>query len=214
MPAEHKLSACISRAQFQISGAVDFIKLVTPHLPDDDADPKRQYLYKSSILMVQSFFEEYLFCIVALATFYKAPAVRLHLAEGQRDPERFVAMSTPEVMSAAQRRVSFEHDARQLKGLFTVLTGGSPFANANCEQKCLDFANVRNIIAHAGGWPKEGHVPTVKSPNVIVETSEIHGSKFFKLQISRQFFGDSLLALHGSVSAVEERVEADPEFSL
>ena len=102
----------MARARFRIDGARDFLQLVTPHLPDDDADPKRQYLYKSSIVMLQSFFEEYLMCIVGLGSFYKAPALRLHLAEGQADPDRFAIMTAPEVMAAAQSRVSFQNGAR------------------------------------------------------------------------------------------------------
>jgi len=149
-----------------------------------------------------------------IGSFYKAPAVRLHLAEGQPDPDRFAIMTASEIMSAAQSRVSFQQGARQLKRLFAVLTGGSPFADDDAEEKCLDFANVRNIIAHAGGWPTESHAPTVTSPHVIVESSEILGQKYYRLHIGRQFFGDCLLALYRSLSAVETRVAADPEFSL
>jgi hypothetical protein len=211
--SQHKLSGSIATFRSQLARSVEFLGLAGSVIPDDDMDPNRQYLYKSTIMMVQSFFEEYLRHIVATATFYKTPSVRLHLAEGQLDPDRFAIMSMAEVSRAAQDRVKFENSARQLKRLFGVLTGGSPFASDAAEQNCLDFANVRNIIAHAGGWPTEGHVPTVKSTNVIVESSAINGIKFFKLQIGRQFFADALIGMGLSIDSLEDRVAVDPEFS-
>ena len=214
MASNHKLTGCVSRFIFQLDRSNEFLGLVATVIPDDDTDLNRQYLYKSTILMVQSFFEEYLRCIVATATFYKTPSVRVHLAEGQQDPDRFAVMSAAEVTRAAQDRVKFEDGAGQLKRIFGVLTGGSPFANDDAEQKCLDFANVRNIIAHAGGWPTEGHVPAVKSSNVIIESAEIHGSKFYRLQIGRNFFGEALAAMALSVTSLETRVASDPELSL
>ena len=214
MPSEHALSACVSRFLFQFEKSQQFLTLVAPVIPDDDNNPMRQYLYKSTILMVQSFFEEYLRCIVATATFYKTAAVRLHLAQGQSDPDRFAAMTMAETMNVAQDRVNFERNAAQLKRLFQVLTGGSPFADADAEQKCLDFANVRNIIAHVGGWPTEAHIPVVTSPNVIVVTNDINGWQFVRLEINRQFFGEALLGMYRSVAALEARVASDRDFSL
>jgi hypothetical protein len=214
MASDHKLTGCISRFRSQLDRSREFLRLAATVIPDDDTDPNRQYLYKSTILMVQSFFEEYLRSIVATATFYKTPSVRLHLAEGQKDPDQFAVMNMAEVSRAAQDRVKFEHGARQLKRLFGVLTGGSPFASDDAEQKCLDWANVRNIIAHAGGWPTKAHLPIVKSPNVIVESNQINGITFLSLTINRQFFGETLLGMGLSVDSLETRVATDPEVSL
>jgi hypothetical protein len=211
--ATHNLSACAARFSFQLQRAVDFLQRVAPCVPEEDSEPLRQYLYQSTILMLHSHFEEYLRCIVALATFYKAPAVRGHLAEGQPDPDRFAVMSAAELMKTAQNRVSFENGARTLKRLFVVLTGGSPFADDIAEEKCLDFASVRNIITHAGGWPTEDHAPNVRSANVIVESTQVHGSKFYRLQISRDFFAEALTSLQRSIAAIESRLASDPDLT-
>jgi hypothetical protein len=106
---------------------------------------------------------------VSLGTLWKAPAVRAYFAATSPDQaELYASMPAFQVGREAQSRVNFAQDATRLKALFGVITGGSPFADDEAERLCLDMATVRNIIAHAGGWPTEGHVITMRSPNVLV----------------------------------------------
>jgi hypothetical protein len=210
----HKLEACVSRLRFQLRKATEFVKTVGVAVPPQDDDPLRQYLYQSTIVMIHSYFEEYLRCIVATATFWKTPAVRQHLAQGLPNADEFVAMPLPAVTMHAQARVAFGNRAEQLKALFQVLIGGSPFADSDAEAKYLDFVDVRNMVVHCGGWPSETHSHTINTPGVIVTTREIEASKFYQLRVSHDFFTDGMVALARSVESVERRVANDPILKL
>jgi hypothetical protein len=214
MSSNHKVQACSLRSLFQLQRAREFLEVVTPVLQDDDEDANRQFLYQSTVMMVQSFFEEYFRCVVAVGTFWKTPAVRVHLGECYQDRERFASMPAAEVEIYAQKRVSFDERAGRLKAIIGVLTGAPPFADVEAEEACLDFVAVRNIIAHRGGWPDDASAPTVRSPNVIVETSKIGHSRFYKLRIGRQFFGDGLGAIGRSIVALEGVLSVDPVYKL
>jgi hypothetical protein len=214
MSPDHKLTACANRAHFQLERAANYLKLVATVVPDDDADPNRQFLYQTMVLMVQSFFEEYLRCVVALSSFWKTPEARLHLGDVYQDPTRFDVMAAPEVGMWAQKRVSFEDQAAKLRAIMRVLVGVDPFTNPDVEARCIDFANVRNIIAHRGGWPDDDSAPTVRSADVILTTSVIGGARFYKLRISRQFFGACFAAIHQAITTIETAASAAPEFRL
>ena len=169
-------------------------------------------MYHRSVMMLQSYFEEYLSCVVSLGAWWKAVEMRAYLGEVHRDAERFSSMPAGEVSRYAQERISFENRAAKLKALFGVLFDCSPFADDDAERKCLDFALVRNIIAHSGGWPNESHAPQVESPNVIIESARIGESVFYRLTITPQFFGECLRAMASSVEAIERRIALDPVF--
>jgi hypothetical protein len=214
MTSDHKLTACATRAQFQLERAAEYLALVATVVTDDDDDPKRQFLYQTMVLMIQSFFEEYLRCVVALGSFWRTPEVRSHLGEAYQEPDRFDVMGAPEVGRVAQKRVSFDDRATKLRALMQVLVGVDPFAHPDVETRCLDFANVRNIIAHRGGWPDDDSAPTVRSSDVILTTSRIGGARFYKLRISRQFFGGCLSAIHLAIRTIETSAAKVREFRL
>jgi hypothetical protein len=176
-------------------------------IPETDENPNRQFLYQSMVLMIQSFYEEYLRCIVSIGTIWKAPAVRIHLGN------QFDTMSAAEVTRHAQDRVFFKNDARRLREIMQVIIGRSPFADERNRQVCLDIVNVRNIAAHSGGWPNESHAQNIKTPGVIVTTEAVAGSKFYRLHINR-FFGKALFGLLQSIQTVEQACAADPELQL
>jgi hypothetical protein len=212
--SRHRCAGCTNRAIHQLDRAKAYLARVTPVIADKDEDPNRQFLYQSMVLMIQSFYEEYLRCIVSIGTFWKAPAVRTHLGNQFNDRARFDAMPAAEVMRHAQDRVSFKEDARPLREIMQVIIGRSPFADERNHQTCLDVVNVRNIIAHAGGWPNESHAPNIKTAGVIVTTEAVAGSKFYQLHINRAFFGEALLGLFQSIQTVEQACAADPELQL
>jgi hypothetical protein len=211
---QHKLAACSSRATFQIEKAAQYLALVSPAIPPAENDVARQFLYQTIVLMVQSYFEEYLRCVVASGSFYKTPEVRLHLAARDKDPERFAVMPMAEVGRHAQGRVSFEDRAGKLKGIIGAIAVCSPFADPDGEEKCLDFNVVRNIIAHRGGWPNDEYAPSVKTPNVILESAVIGTTRFYRLQITSKFLVDGLAAIGRSILGIEEALAADSVFQL
>lgn len=211
---EHKLSGCTNRALHQTSKAVDYLNLVMPVIPKDDDDPSRQFLYHSTILMLQSYYEEYLRCVIALGTFWKAPELRDHLAQGQEDEERIRLMPAPEIAEMAQDRVAFEKGARRLKALIQVVTGRGPFPNDVTERRCLDFANVRNLIAHRGGLPHSITAPIAHLRSVAIQTTDIKGAQFHKLRVTAAFFADSLVGLQESIRHIEQSMATDPKLSL
>jgi hypothetical protein len=211
--AKHKLSGCTSRALFQIDRAKNYLDLVTKVIPDDDADPNRQFLYQSMVFMLQSYFEEYLRCIVAIGTFWRTPAVRLHLQLLYKDQD-FASMPGAEVEGWAQQRVSFDDRASRLKAIMQVIADTAPFADIDAEEKCMDFVNIRNIVAHRGGWPDDANVPTVRSPDVIVETNVIGTSRFYKLEIRRGFFVDGLSGIVRSILGIETALAGNPDYRL
>ena len=212
--ADHKLGGCRSRAIHQIDGALQYLNLVTPVLPKDENDPSRQFLYQSMILMLQSFYEEYLRCVVALGTFWKAPAVRLHLADGQDDPERFALMPMAEIAHLAQERVRFENQAKKLKAVIAVVIGSGPFPDQETERQCLEFATVRNLIAHRGGLPHSVTAPIAHSSTVKVESTEIGTGKFHQLRITAQFFVDGLTGIQQSIASIETAMTKDEVLRL
>ena len=211
---DHKLSGCTNRARHQMSKAVDYLNLVMPVIPPDEDDPSRQFLYHSMILMLQSYYEEYLRCVIALGTFWKAPEIRDHLAQGHVDPERIRMMPAAEIAAMAQERVAFEKGARRLKVLMEVVTGKGPFPDELTERRCLDFANVRNLIAHRGGLPHSITAPIAHLTAVAIETTDVNGAKFHKLRISAPFFKDSLVGLQDSIRHVEQSMATDPRLRL
>jgi hypothetical protein len=212
--SRHQMTACRNRVLFQIDRAQNYIERVVPILPDDDADPDRQFLYQSTILMLHSFFEEYLRCIVGLGTFWKAEEVRIYLAKGDADPDRFRLMKVAELCHHAQERVRFEKKAVRLKAIVQIIAGRSPFADSEAELKCLDFAAVRNIIAHRGGQADSVCARIIKTPGVTVETGTVGKTKFYKLLIRPSFFAECLTAIARSVEALEEALSKEPAYSL
>jgi hypothetical protein len=183
-------------------------------VPPDDDDPLRQYLYKSTVVMMQSYFEEYVRCIISVGTFWKAPEVRKHLASHSPDPERYAIMPSTQVAREAQAHVQFERGAAKLKALFAVVTGGSPYADSQAEEQWQDLVVVRNIIVHAGGWPTAGHVETIKSPNAVISSNDIGGTRFYHLRLSGQFFADTVNGITRSLQATEARLAVDPVFAI
>jgi hypothetical protein len=163
-------------------------------------------------MMFQSYAEEYLRCVISAGTFWKAPAVRQHLASMSSDPDRILGMPFAEVAKEAQGHVSFERGATRLKAIFAVITGGPPFADVEAEQQWLDLVAVRNIIAHAGGWPTDAHVVTIRSPNAVLTSKEIGGSRFYRLRLTGQFFADTVTGVSRSLQATEARLAVDSDF--
>lgn len=164
--------------------------------------------------MLQSYYEEYLRCVVALGTFWKAPEVRDHLAQGQEDPERVRVMSAPEIAEMAQDRVAFEKGARRRKALTQVVTGRGPPPDDLTERRCLDFANVRNLIARRGGLSHSVAAPIAHRTSVAIQTTDVNGAKSHELRITAPFFMDSLVGLQDSIRHIEQSMAADPKLSL
>ena len=57
---EHKLTGCRNRCLFQFKRASEFLATAQKCLPTDEEHPLRQYLYRSQVPMIQSYYEEYL----------------------------------------------------------------------------------------------------------------------------------------------------------
>jgi len=211
---EHRLSGCAARAGFQLELAHEFIRTVAPCLPRDDASPLRQFLYQSSVVMLQSYLEEYLRCVVAIGTFWKTDTVRLHLGEVTKDRDKFAVMPAPEVGRHAQGRVSFENDAVRLIALLKVLLGASPFPDDESERLLLDFYRVRNLIVHAGGAPTESHATQLQSPGVVVESNRVGDGVFYRLTLSPEFFAACLAAMSRCIATIEHQAAIDATFAL
>jgi hypothetical protein len=126
----------------------------------------------------------------------------------------FEAMPSAVLMRTAKREVSFRDSGQKLKDILAVLTTAGPFADDWSESKCLDLINVRNIITHQGGWAEESNVPTVRSPDVIVQKGVVGKATFHELRISRQFLADVLVAMGRSVAKMEAALNDDPRYSL
>jgi hypothetical protein len=210
---DHKLRACLTRATHQIDRALQYMNLVTPVIPKDENDP-RQFLYQSMVLMLQSYYEEYLRCVVALGTFWKAPAIRTHLGQGQDDPERIELLPMAEVAALAQERVRFENKAKKLKAIMTVVAGVSPFPDPDTEAKCLQFATVRNMIAHRGGLPPSVTAPITNLTTVKLESRQVGETRFHRLELNAEFFRDSVLAIQRSLISIEMALTNDPTLRL
>jgi hypothetical protein len=206
----HNLSGCSARAASQIERASDYLSAIVPILPASDDDPKRQFLYQSTILMLQSYFEEYLRCVVSLGSLWKTEEVRRHLGECHQDPDRFLVMPAAELGREAQKRISFEDKAARMRELVRVIVGLDPLGDPDVEQRCVDLALIRNIIAHRGGWPDETAAASVTTRGVIVKGRSVGDSTFYSLRLSAAFFSETLPALLKAIHTVEKGAAVDP----
>jgi len=188
--------------------------MISPVIPENDDDELRQFHYQSLVVMLHSYFEEYLRCVVAVGAFWKAPQLRAHLGECHQDPERFAVMPRFEVAQHAQSRVAFEERTSRLKALFVVLVGGSPFPDQDAEDLFLDFVAIRNLIVHNGGWPTGAHVNTIKSAALVIVSKTIGDSTFHRFRLSREFIMASLVTFTNCVGGIESLIASDPAFRL
>lgn len=211
---DHYLMGCRTRAIHQFNRASDFVTLVSPTLSTSDNDARRQFLYQSIIVMVHSFYEEYLRCVISLSSIWKAPALREHLATCLPDRALEIsAMPAARIGELAQGRLSFEQRAAKLKALMQVICGSAPFADQQNEDTCLDFVLVRNIIVHRGGWPDAEAATQIVTPGVIVDTGSVGSTHFHQLVIGHEFFHNAFGAVGQSLRTIEQALAIDPILS-
>lgn len=214
MSGDHKLTACRTRLLSQLERASAFTQMISSVMSESDDDELRQFHYQCLVVMLFSYFEEYLRCVVAVGAFWKAAQLRAHLGESHKDLEKFAVMPRFEVAKQAQSKVRFDERASDLKALFIVLVGGSPFPDQDTEDLFLDFHAVRNLIVHSGGLPTAAHVNTIKSSAVVIVRKTIGDSTFYRLRLSREFMAQALLTFTRCVGQIEHSVASDPAFRL
>jgi hypothetical protein len=120
------------------------------------------------VVAVVAYLEEFLTCVVGLASFHRPAVAREYLKTNGNEHEKSASetYAPAELMDAMQGRVSIAKRGKRLERLCAVLLGSPPCPDDDTRRYYCDLVKVRNIIVHAGGWPQEAHARDVESPGL------------------------------------------------
>ena len=214
MASRHKLEGCSSQCAARVEKLGQFVKAVAPCV-DAVPDDAKQLLSQMALVRLQSIVEAYYRCLVSLGTFWDPHCVRAYVSRRRPDLASSIAGHTVEQLTShGFKEVVFDDDAVRLKGIISALFSVSPFPDPSTEERCLDLAAVRNIIAHQVDAVSETNARTVRSRNVIIATTRIGAAQFYGLQVTSEFFAEVSSAVVGSFNHLENAISADPRFKL
>jgi len=224
MAFKTKLDACINRYQHQVKIMDAYLETVQEPLLKTKDKTIIQFAFESLAVRIIGFLEEYLWCLVTIATVHQEKLVRKYFTEfGNFDVQRQVQShcNLGMLTNFAKSQVSFKEKAKKLKRIFDHLFSFLPFPDKKTENLILDLVLVRNIILHAGGWPNEYHADQIINLGIIVASREIDLKKdnskpikFYRLELTETRFLKEAVWAAGSIgSHIQEHLEKDLRYS-
>ncbi len=206
-----KLDGCINRYSHQIQGLGAFSNVIRDALEKPENARALAVFRESCIILVVTYLEEYLKCLVSVAAINYENVIRDFLLASGNDEEKKAAASheTRRIYRFAERRVSFEKGAKRLEKIFDVLFGFSPWPDETSGKLIRDLVRVRNVIVHCGGWPEEEHFNQMETPDVIAPTN----TYFYKLNLD-SFLPSSMYAVIQQAKYIQEKLEGDQRYKL
>jgi hypothetical protein len=170
-----------------------------------------QTLQEMVIVGVAAYLDDFLNCMVGLASAHREREFRDFLAAHGDDPERAASQSCSlgELMRFARRRVTFKERGKKLAGICQLLLDAAPWPDEETRRYVCDLVRVRNIVVHHGGWPGEEHAKDVETAGVIVPSNDI----FWKLEL-RAFIGPAFAAAAVVGVTLTDAAERHPKLRL
>jgi hypothetical protein len=105
------------------------------------------------VVLTVAIFEEFLKSVLSFSCHKREAALRGHFAALGNPAERATAATCdrPTLVRMVRRRVSFRQDAQQLRRVFDVAFGFSPWPSPDAATLILDLVRLRQVIVHEGG---------------------------------------------------------------
>jgi hypothetical protein len=168
-------------------------------------------LQEMAIVSVAAHLEEFLKCVVGLASVHREREFREFLAAHGNDQERAASQTCNwgELMRFARRRVTFKEKGKKLERICRLLLEAAPWSDEDSRRYVCDLVRVRNIVVHHGGWPEEEHAKDVETQGVVVRTNNF----FWKLEL-QDFLGPALSAAAFVGITLTNAAERHPKFRL
>jgi len=203
MEDNSRYSACINRWGFQNKKAMQFGNLVLPISQKLDNAEMTQFLLESIIIRISCSVEEFLTCIISIATARSESKMKTYFMKyGNEETKRQIknGCNLGMLISFAVAEISFKDNAKKFERVFNYLFGSVPFPDQDSKDYFLDMILVRNIIVHSGGWPNVSHARQIRHSNAIKISANIGEGKakhsFYKLELTDiKFFGYLIIAL-------------------
>lgn len=223
MSFKTKLDACINRFNWQMRKSATFLNALDGLYSNENFIELIQLANESLIVRIFSSLEEYLKCLVFLATCLKEKSVREFFANcGNDSIKRQVKKCDLGTLGRfAKKEISFKDKTKKTKRIFNFLFGFSPFSNRENENFILDLNLVRNIIVHNGGWPNENHANQITTQDVIIESNRIELKKnskpsiFYHLDLVNNDFILNVFRETMSVgNNIEKKLQKNSDFSF
>jgi hypothetical protein len=199
-----KLDGCSNRFAHQLErvgtlvGAIDL---------SSEAEASRKIadtLVEAVIIMIAAYLDDYLRCVLYVASFHNRQAIVPLLPKDWRTSMPAGASEEVYLATKAKSFVSFKKGGRSLDNAFTALFGTSIWPDVDTGRLVRDLVRVRNIYVHSGGWPEAAHMQDVETPGLIVYP---HNKFFHKLNV-QPFFRKMLRAVGGLATHVSRLADA------
>jgi len=213
-----KLDACINRFEHQVNIMGKYIKLGLEPLVKTGDKKVIKFAFESLIVRVAAFIEEYLSCIVGLASVNEEKLSRNYFKNYgnlaiQEQVKKGCKLGL--LWKYIATEVSFENKAKKLKRIFNHLFRFSPFPDNNTENLILDAVLIRNVILHEGSMPSENYAKQMRNQGIIIVTNVIGQSKFYDIElIENRFILNFFNATSKLASYIQEKLKKDPRFSF
>jgi hypothetical protein len=213
MPSATRLEGCSRRYAHQTERLAEFLIVAQASIAGTP-NPNRvaaEVLIDAVVVLAVSYLEEYLNCLVGVATLLQEKTVRDFLRTSGSPHEKQVINSgkSVDLVALARRRVSFAERGKKLEQIFELLFNFSPWPDPDAGRLIRDLVRVRNIVVHAGGWPDKHHATDVETPGLIVESNKF----FHKLNVFPHL--RDMLTAAGMLSVyVENKLLADSRYRL
>jgi hypothetical protein len=224
MPAETKLDACGNRFIHQVKILKAYLDVVLIPLKEKKDKKIFQFSFESIILRLVSFIEEYLSCLIGMASCYEEKLILKYFTKYGSESKRNKVKkgcNLGELWRLAASEISFKDQAKKLKRIFNYIFGFSPFPDLKTENLILDMIRIRNVIVHSGSWPTKAHAMQMATPGVIVVSREIEleeGSepaRFCQIDlIDSKFIPDIMYAVGKMEKHIQNQLRKDPQFSF
>lgn len=223
MGYETKLDACAKIYIHQVNIMDGYLEAVLEPLMKTKNKKIITFAFESIIIRVISFVEEYLSCLVGLASIRKERSARQYFKRyrSANVNEQVVdSCNLGMLWKLAETQISFKENAKKIKRIFNHLFSFSPFPDVRTENFILDAVLIRNIIVHRGGLPNENYASQIRNPGVIIVPREIplgknsKSSKFYEIELIRNtFIRDFFKAVGKMGNHIQRNLRKDPQFS-
>jgi len=212
-----KLDACINRFDHQINIMKKYINLVWKPLVKTQDKKLLKFASESLIVRAVAFIEEYLSCLVGLASVNEEKLARDYFKnhgnpETQEQVKKGCNLGLLWKYTATE--VSFKNNAKKLKRIFNHLFSFSPFPDNETENLILDAVLIRNVILHEGSMPSENYAKQMRNKGIIIVIDVILQSKFYDIElIENRVIINFFNAFSKLASYIQEKLKKDSRFS-
>lgn len=193
MSSIDQYSACFNRFAFHLDKTVKYVSKVFPKI--ENTNDMMQFGLENILIRISSFLEEFLGCIILIATGRNEKLVRNYFQvngsdQVKQDIKKGCNLGT--LVKHSKSEISFKDEAKKIERIFNHLYSMSPFPDKNTKDMILDMVLVRNIIIHEGGWPNEHHQKQIRNSGAIKISRKINLPRrevsFYKLEFTDKKF--------------------------